>query len=86
MSRSSSIKFGFGWEIYIIPFLVIAMALIAIYSSLTTPVYEYDYLVVNDDFEEAFCQLKSIIIANRMKTTRQTAVLENLLHNLLENP
>ena len=44
---------------------------------------EYQYLVVNDDFDEASGQLKSIIVANRMKTARQINALDNLLPDLL---
>ncbi len=44
---------------------------------------EYDYLVVNDDFEQALTQLKSIIIADRLKLVRQQEKLAGLLHNLL---
>lgn len=45
--------------------------------------HEYDYLVVNDDFDETFYQLKSIIVASRMKTSRQSNILDNLLSDLL---
>lgn len=45
---------------------------------------EFDYLVVNDDFETALNQLKSIVVANRVAQQRQqqqiTALLENLLN------
>lgn len=44
---------------------------------------EYDYLVVNDDFEQALTQLKSIFIADRLKLARQQEKLAGLLHNLL---
>ena len=44
---------------------------------------EYDYLVVNDDFEEALVSLKSIIIANRLQITRQQLRLAPLLEDLL---
>ncbi|MDD2865508.1 MAG: guanylate kinase, partial [Methylococcales bacterium] len=44
---------------------------------------EFDYLVVNDDFSVALNALKSIVIANRLKQARQTAVLQSLLTNLL---
>ena len=47
---------------------------------------EYDYLIVNDDFNDALTQLKSILIANRMKVQKQIPVLENLLQNLLNKP
>lgn len=44
---------------------------------------EFDYLVVNDDFSVALNSLKSIVIANRLKQARQSAVLQSLLSNLL---
>ncbi len=44
---------------------------------------EFDYLVVNDDFSVALNALKSIVVANRLKQARQTAVLQLLLTNLL---
>lgn len=44
---------------------------------------EFDYLIVNDDFDTALNQLKSVIIANRMLQNRQQQLLEPLLDNLL---
>jgi guanylate kinase len=44
---------------------------------------EYDYLVVNDVFAQALTELKSIIIANRMKRDRQQQRLKPLLAALL---
>ncbi|MDD5227345.1 MAG: guanylate kinase [Methylococcales bacterium] len=44
---------------------------------------EFDYLIVNDEFSEALNALKSIVIANRLKQTRQSEVLHSLLLNLL---
>ena len=44
---------------------------------------EYDYLIVNDDFNTALNQLKSIITANRLLQNRQQAQLLPLLQNLL---
>lgn len=44
---------------------------------------EYDYLVVNDQFEQALLELKSIIIADRLRLSRQRRKLANLLRNLL---
>ncbi len=44
---------------------------------------EFDYLLVNDDFNTALNQLKSIIIANRLLQNRQQQQLEPLLQNLL---
>lgn len=44
---------------------------------------EFDYLVVNDDFETALNQLKSIVIANRVAQRRQQQQIAGLLENLL---
>lgn len=44
---------------------------------------EYDYLLVNDDFDQALMQLKSIVISERLKKTRQKPALAALLAELL---
>ena len=44
---------------------------------------EFEYLVVNDDFNQALLELKSIIIAKRLNTKRQQAKLDKLTQNLL---
>jgi guanylate kinase len=44
---------------------------------------EFDYLVVNDVFEQALTELKSIIIANRLTRQRQQHNLRPLLASLL---
>lgn len=44
---------------------------------------EFDYLVVNDDFERALTELKSIVIAQRLLKTRQQQQLQKLLSALL---
>jgi guanylate kinase len=44
---------------------------------------EFDYLVVNDDFEQALTELKSIFIANRLTRERQQLNLQSLLASLL---
>ena len=44
---------------------------------------EFDYLIVNDDFELALSQLKSIVTSNRLLQTTQQQVLAPLLQNLL---
>lgn len=44
---------------------------------------EFDYLVVNDDFQQALSELKSIIVANRLQKDRQQQKLGELLKNLL---
>ncbi|NOQ14349.1 MAG: guanylate kinase [Methyloprofundus sp.] len=44
---------------------------------------EYDYLLINDDFNTALNELKSIIIANRLNIDRQQHQLKALLVDLL---
>ena len=44
---------------------------------------EYDYLVVNDDFDIALAELKSIILANRLTIGQQQQRLKSLLLDLL---
>lgn len=44
---------------------------------------EFDYLVVNDDFQQALSELKSIIVANRLSRERQRQKLVDLLPELL---
>jgi guanylate kinase len=42
-----------------------------------------DYLVVNNDFEQALAELAAIIACHRLATPRQQDVLGGLLNNLL---
>lgn len=44
---------------------------------------EFDYLIVNDDFDLALSQLKSIVTANRLLQITQQQLLAPLLQNLL---
>lgn len=44
---------------------------------------EYDYLVVNDDFEQALFELKSVVISMRLKLERQQSQLAKLIQALL---
>jgi len=44
---------------------------------------EFDYLLVNDDFQLALQQLKSIILSHRLLQNRQQQQLQQLLHDLL---
>ena len=44
---------------------------------------EFDFLIVNDDFNLALTQLKSILIANRLHQIRQQQTLAPLLQDLL---
>lgn len=47
---------------------------------------EFDYLIVNDKFEEAALQLKSIVTAHRLRMIRQSIQQEKLLSLLLSSP
>jgi guanylate kinase len=44
---------------------------------------EFDYLIINDDFEQAVVELQSIVIANRVSIQNQAAKHEKLLSILL---
>jgi len=44
---------------------------------------EFDYLVINDDFEVALDELKAILVANRMLMARQEPLHEDLLSDLM---
>lgn len=44
---------------------------------------EYDYLVVNDDFETALQEVRSIVVTHRLETARQAARAADLLEDLL---
>ena len=44
---------------------------------------EYDYLVINDDFRVALGELRSIIVASRLHTPRQSAQQQRLIDALL---
>lgn len=46
---------------------------------------EYDYLVVNDDFERAVTHLAAIVRAERQRRTRQQDRLKNLLTELVHS-
>lgn len=45
---------------------------------------EFDYLVINDVFDQALAELRSIIIAQRLKQSVQSKKYQNLLQDLLE--
>jgi guanylate kinase len=47
---------------------------------------EFDYILVNDAFERALTELKSIIIANRLTKDRQQHNLKQLISALLPSP
>ncbi|MDX1302671.1 guanylate kinase [Photobacterium sp.] len=44
---------------------------------------EYDYVIVNDDFDAALMDFKSIIRAERLKQDKQTAKYNSMLNSLL---
>ncbi|KTC77041.1 guanylate kinase [Legionella brunensis] len=46
---------------------------------------EFDYLIVNDDFEKASVELQAIVIANRLKMKRQAQQQRKLLSFLLSS-
>jgi len=39
----------------------------------------YDYLVINDDFSQAFSELKSIVLAEGCRTSRRQAIISRIL-------
>ncbi|QIW15576.1 guanylate kinase [Pasteurellaceae bacterium RH1A] len=46
---------------------------------------EFDYVIVNDDFQTALNELKSILTAERLKQASQAVRFEGLIANLLKN-
>ncbi|MDQ7089898.1 MAG: guanylate kinase [Methylococcales bacterium] len=48
--------------------------------------HEFDYLIVNDDFEQALSALKSIILSQRLLRSRQQSKLKPLLDQLGYRP
>lgn len=53
-------------------------------KSETSHYSEYDYLVVNDDFDNALAELRSIIVARRSRFAAQSERLSPLLKELLD--
>ena len=53
-------------------------------KSETSHYSEYDYLVVNDEFEQALIDLKSIVLARRSRFEAQKQHLTSLLQELLD--
>lgn len=47
--------------------------------------HEFDYLVINDDFDKALADLKDIIRAHRLQCSRQASKYAGLLEELLKN-
>lgn len=46
---------------------------------------EYDYLLINDDFEQTLTQFGQIVLANRQKLANQQSKFDNLITDLLAN-
>ena len=46
---------------------------------------EFDYLIVNDDFQRALYELEAIVEARRLDTPRQQARLASTLEDLLRD-
>lgn len=44
---------------------------------------EFDYLIINDDFDLALQELRSIVLARRQRTAAQSQIQQVLLQNLL---
>jgi len=44
---------------------------------------ESDFLVVNDNFDQALCDLQAIVLSQRLCTPRQTETLSGMLRDLL---
>jgi len=53
-------------------------------KSETSHYSEYDYLVVNNDFEDALIELRSIVIARRCRYAAQSERIRPLLQELLD--
>ena len=47
--------------------------------------HEFDYLIVNDDFDKAASELQAIVVANRLKVARQIEKQRKLLSFLLSS-
>ncbi|HYE34086.1 guanylate kinase [Methylocaldum sp.] len=44
---------------------------------------EYDYLIVNDDFDQALAELRNVVVISRLKTGRQSEKYKDLIAGLL---
>ncbi|MFP3353161.1 guanylate kinase [Pseudoalteromonas sp. SIMBA_153] len=53
-------------------------------QSETSHYNEYDYVVVNDDFDTALCDLETIVIAQRLTLKAQVARHQTLINELLK--
>jgi guanylate kinase len=53
-------------------------------QSETSHYNEYDYVVVNDDFDTALTEIETIVMAKRLSLKSQTVRHQALLENLLK--
>ncbi len=51
----------------------------------TSHYHEYDYLIVNDVFEQALESVRQIVLAQRLLTMRQAAINRSLISGLLDS-
>jgi len=58
---------------------------LALASSEIAHCNEFDYIVINDNFEEALKDLQTIFLANRLRKETQLAKYNDLLQNLLSH-
>jgi guanylate kinase len=47
--------------------------------------HEFDYLVINDDYDQALLDISTILLANRLKMARQQKKYEKLLAEMAQN-
>lgn len=52
-------------------------------SETVSHIHEFDYIVVNDDFNEALVELETIVLAERLLEKRQSAKLAGLIDDLV---
>jgi guanylate kinase len=55
----------------------------ALASEETSHYCEFDYLIINDDFDQAVIDLKAILLANRRQQAKQALVYGDLIKSLL---
>lgn len=46
---------------------------------------EFEYLIVNDDFQQAVDQLRAVIVVSRLKKERQVPILQPLLNGMSQD-
>jgi len=47
--------------------------------------HEFDYTVINDNFEQALSELQAIVVAHRQKTAQQVQIRQKLLAELTQS-